>query len=130
MEEQLQQQVSYFIGKWGWMALAAFAAMMFRSTLEGMLESLKIFLGNDLNTDDVIHLNGKPARVVRVGVWKTIFFVYDIGCADGKPYVKGGRKKAVQNDKLKDYEIEKPLPMLDLSFWDNCKESETKEDVD
>ena len=130
MEEQLQQQVSYFIGKWGWMALAAFAAMMFRSTLEGMLESLKIFLGNDLNTDDVIHLNGKPARVVRVGVWKTIFFVYDIGCADGKPYVKGGRKKAVQNDKLKDYEIEKPLPMLDLSFWDNCRESETKEDVD
>ena len=130
MEEQLQQQVSYFIGKWGWMALAAFAAMMFRSTLEGMLESLKIFLGNDLNTDDVIHLNGKPARVVRVGVWKTIFFVYDIGCANGKPYVKGGRKKAVQNDKLKDYEIEKPLPMLDLSFWDNCRESETKEDVD
>ena len=130
MEEQLQQQVSYFIGKWGWMALAAFAAMMFRSTLEGMLESLKIFLGNDLNTDDVIHLNGKPARVVRVGVWKTIFFVYDIGCADGKPYVKGGRKKAIQNDRLKDYEIEKPLPMLDLSFWDNCRESETKEDVD
>ena len=130
MEEQLQQQVSYFIGKWGWMALAAFAAMMFRSTLEGMLESLKIFLGNDLNTDDVVHLNGQTARVVRVGVWKTIFFVYDIGCADGKPYVKGGRKKAVQNDKLKDYEIEKPLPMLDLSFWDNCRESETKEDVD
>ena len=128
MEEQLQQQVSYFLGKWGWMAIVAFGAMMFRSTLEGMLESLKIFLGNDLNTDDVVHLNGKPARVVRVGIWKTIFFVYDIGCADGNPYVKGGRKKAVQNDKLKDYEIEKPLPMLDLSFWDDCKNSESKQD--
>ena len=42
----------------------------------------------------------------------------------GKPYVKGGCKKAVQNDKLKDYEIEKPLPMLDLSKWDDCKEEE------
>ena len=73
MEEQLQQQVSYFIGKWGWMALAAFSVMMFRSTLEGILESLKIFLGNDLNTDDVVHLNEKPARVVRVGIFKTIF---------------------------------------------------------
>jgi|TARA_R110002050_G_scaffold102656_6_gene211351 hypothetical protein len=124
MEEQLQEQVSYFLGQWGWMAMAAFALMVFRATLENVLESLKIFLGNDLNTDDVIHLNGRPARVVRVGVWKTIFFVYDIGCANGKPYVKGGCKKAVQNDKLKDYEIEKPLPMLDLSKWDDCEEKE------
>ena len=120
MEEQLQG----LIGEWGWMAAAAFALMMFRATLENILESLKIFLGNDLNTDDEIHLNGRPARVVRVGVWKTIFFVYDIGCANGKPYVKGGSKKAVQNDKLKDYEIEKPLPMLDLSKWDDCKEED------
>ena len=124
MEEQLQQQVSYFIRKWGWMALAAFSVMMFRSTLEGILESLKIFLGKDLNTDDVVHLNEKPARVVRVGIFKTIFFVYDVGCADGKPYIKGGRKKAIQNDRLKEYEIEKPLPMLDLSAWDDCKDKE------
>ena len=124
MEDQLQEQVSFFIGKWGWAAIALFALMVFRATLENILESLKIFWGKDLNTDDVVHLNGRPARVVRVGVWKTIFFVYDIGCANGQPYVKGGCKKAVQNDKLKDYEIEKPLPMLDLSKWDDCKEEE------
>ena len=29
---------------------------------------------------------------------------------------------AVQNDKLKDHLIEKPLPMLDLKKWDNCRE--------
>ena len=124
MEEQLQHQVSYFIGKWGWMALAAFAAMMFRSTLEGMLESLKIFLGNDLNTDDVVHLNGKPARVVRVGIFKTTFFVYNIGCAKGKPFVKGGVKMQIQNSVLKNHKIEKPLPMLDLSKWEEECERE------
>ena len=31
---------------------------------------------------------------------------------------------AVQNDKLKDFEIKKPLPMLDLSPWDGCGDKE------
>ena len=124
MEEQLQEQVSYFLGQWGWMALLAFAFLIGRKTIESTIEAIKVFAGDDLNTDDVIIFDNRPARVVRVGLWKTIFFVYDIGCANGKPYVKGGCKKAVQNDKLKDYEIEKPLPMLDLSKWDDCKEEE------
>ena len=59
--------------------------------------------------------------MVRVVLWKTILFVYEIGCADGKPYVKGGNKVAIQNDKIKDHIIEKPLPMLDLKKWDECK---------
>ena len=75
MEEQLQEQVSYFLGQWGWMAIAAFAIMTFRATLENILESLKIFLGNDLNTDDVIHLNGRPARVVRWCMENNIFCI-------------------------------------------------------
>ena len=81
-------------------------------------------MGDDLNTDDVIIINingeSRPARVVRVGVWKTILFVYEVGCADGKPYIKGGNKVALQNDTLKDFVIEKPLPMLDLKKWDEC----------
>jgi hypothetical protein len=33
---------------------------------------------------------------------------------------------AIQNDKLKDHVIEKPLPMLDLKKWDDCKEDDKK----
>ena len=77
-----------------------------------------MFWGKDLNTDDVVILNGRPARVIRVGMWKTTFFAYDIGTANGKPYVKGGTKIQVQNDRLKDQVIEKPLQMLDLSKWE------------
>jgi hypothetical protein len=51
-------------------------------------------------------------------------FVYDVGCQDnGKPYIKGGNKLSIQNTKLKDHMIEKPLPMLDLKKWDDCKEN-------
>ena len=79
-------------------------------------------MGKDLDTDDTIIFDGRPARVVRVGLWKTILFIYEVGCADGKAFVKGGNKVAIQNDKLKDHLIEKPLPMLDLKKWDDCKD--------
>ena len=82
-----------------------------------------MFWGKDLNTDDVVILNGRPARVVRVGMWKTTFFVYEVGTANGKAYVKSGNKLQVQNDKLKDQVIEKPLPMLDLSKWEKKDDS-------
>ena len=75
-------------------------------------------MGKDLDTDDVVILDGRPARVIRVGVWKTTFFAYDIGTANGKPFVKGGTKIQIQNDKLKEPVIEKPLQMLALSKWE------------
>ena len=122
MEKEIQGQIESLIGSYGWMIITGVFLLLFRSAIEGFVEGFKVFVGNDLNTDDVITINGQPARVFRVGIFKTIFFVYEIGCANGKPYVKGGSKMAVQNDTLKDFEIKKPLPMLDLSPWDDCKE--------
>ena len=119
MEKEI---VESLIGQYGWIILAGFLFLLGRNTIETIIESIKVFAGNDLNTDDVIIFDDRPARVVRVGIWKTILFVYEIGCADGKPYVKGGNKVAIQNDKLKDHMIEKPLPMLDLKKWDDCEE--------
>ena len=117
-----QQAVESLIGQYGWMVAVAFVFILCRNTIETAIEAIKVFAGDDLNTDDVIIFDDRPARVVRVGLWKTILFVYEIGCADGKPFVKGGNKVAIQNDKLKDHLIEKPLPMLDLKKWDDCKD--------
>lgn len=125
MEQEVEGVIKDLIGNYGWMLAAGIILLMFRSAIEGIVEGLKVFLGNDLNTDDVITLDGRPARVVRVGIFKTIFFIYNIGCVKGKPYVKGGSKIAIQNDKLKDHSIEKPLPMLDLSKWEaECEEGD------
>ena len=117
-EEQLQNQVEGFLGNWVWLLISGVALLLFKSTIETIVEGLKIFLGKDLNTDDVVVLDGRPARVIRVGIWKTTFFAYDIGTANGKPFVKGGTKLQIQNDKLKDHVIESPLQMLDLSKWE------------
>jgi hypothetical protein len=118
-----KEAIEGLIGEYGWMAIVAFIFILGRNTIETAIEAVKVFAGDDLNTDDVIHFDGRPARVVRVGLWKTILFVYEIGCVNGKPYVKGGNKVAIQNDKLKDHVIEKPLPMLDLKKWDDCEEN-------
>ena len=117
-EEQLQSQVEGFLGNWVWLLVSGIALLLFKSTIESIVESIKIFAGKDLNTDDVVILDGRPARVIRCGFWKCTFFCYDIGTANGKPFVKGGTKVQIQNDKLKDHIIERPLQMLDLSKWD------------
>ena len=117
-----KETIEMFIGHYGWMILAGFLFLIGRKTIESSIEAIKVFMGNDLNTDDVIIFDDRPARVVRVGLWKTILFIYEVGCADGKAYVKGGNKVAIQNDKLKDHMIEKPLQMLDLKKWDDCSE--------
>ena len=117
-EEQLQSQVEGFLGNWVWLLISGVALLLFKSTIETIVEGLKVFMGKDLDTDDVVILDGRPARVIRVGIWKTTFFAYDIGTANGKPFVKGGTKIQIQNDKLKEHVIEKPLQMLDLSKWE------------
>ena len=117
-----QQTIELLIGQYGWMIVAGFVLLIGRSTIESLIEAIKVFAGGDLNTDDTIIFDGRPARVVRVGFWKTILFVYEVGCANGKPFIKGGNKVAIQNVKIKDHLIEKPLPMLDLKKWDDCGE--------
>ena len=118
MEEQIQKEVSSLIGKYGWMFLAGGAVFLFKSTIESAVEGFKIFFGHDLNTDDVIIFDGKPARVIRVGLWKTTFFFYTIR-KNGKFHIDSGNKVSIQNDQLKTHIIEKPLKKLDLSQWED-----------
>ena len=113
VEDLIQEQVTGLIGKYGWMFLAGAAVLLFRSTIETSVAGLMIFMGNDYNEDYVVEVDGKPSRIVRVGMWSTTFFTYDV--RDG--IIVGGSKLVVQNDKLKDLKIEKPLPNLDLSKY-------------
>ena len=121
MEEQVQGMVSEMIGKYGWLFLIGVLTLLFRSTIEKFVSGLFIFMGNDYNEDDVVEVDGKPGRIVRCGIWSTTFFTYDV--RDG--IIVGGAKLVVQNDKLKDLKIEKPLPLLDLSKYkvdETCNE--------
>ena len=113
MEEQIENQVSLLLGKYGWLFIVGVLTLLFRGTIEKLVAGWMVFMGNDYNEDDVVEVDGKPGRIVRVGMWTTTFFTYDV--RDG--IIVGGAKLVVQNDKLKDLKIEKPLPLLDLSKY-------------
>ena len=102
------------IEEYSWLLISGVALLLFQNTIREAVDGIMIFLGNDYNEDDVVEVDGAPGRIVRVGMWKTVFFIYHV--VNGK--VVGGSKLVVANSKLKDLKIEKPLPNLDLSKYD------------
>ena len=118
IENVIQGNISVLLGEYGWMFLAALAVLFFKTTIESTIAGLIIFIGNDYNNDDIVLLDGRPGRIVRVSMWKTVFYLYTIKKdSNGKKYVSGGTKLIVENDKLRDMKIEKPLDNFDL---ENC----------
>ena len=106
--------IENLIVEYGWLLLSGILVLLFQSTIQEAVDGIMIFLGNDYNEDDVVEVDGAPGRIVRVGMWKTVFFIYHV--VNGK--IVGGSKLVVTNSKLKDLKIEKPLPNLDLSKYE------------
>ena len=113
--EQILQKV---VGEYSWLLVSGIALLLFQNTIREAVDGLMIFLGNDYNEDDVVEVDGDPGRIVRVGLWKTGFFIYHV--VNGQ--IVGGSKLVVANSKLKDLKIEKPLPNLDLSKYQSKNE--------
>jgi hypothetical protein len=109
------EELKSLINEYSWLLITGVALLLFNNTITEVVDGLMIFLGNDYNEDDVVEVDGDPGRIIRVGIWKTVFFIYHI--VNGK--IVGGSKLVVANSKLKDLKIEKPLVNLDLSKYQN-----------
>ena len=109
----LADAIEHFIKDNSWLFFAGLLTLIFKSTLEKLVAGIFVFLGNDYNEDDIVIVNGRPGRLVRVGITKSTFFLYEI--RDGVIY--GGTKLVIQNERLADMDIEKPLGKLEVSNW-------------
>ena len=107
------EELKSLINEYSWLFITGILLLLFNNTIQEAVDGIMLFLGNDYNEDDVVEVDGAPGRIIRVGIWKTVFFIYHV--VDGK--IVGGSKLVVQNSKLKDLKIEKPLPNLDLSKY-------------
>jgi len=114
---EIERTIENLIGDYGWMFLTGLALLMFQSSLKKLAAGLFVFWGNDYKTDDTVYVDGKPGRIIRVGITKTVFFIYDV--IDGQ--VVGGSKLVVQNEWLGKLKIEKPLCQLDLTRYNGKK---------
>ena len=107
------EELKTLINEYSWLFVTGVLLLLFNNTIQEAVDGLMIFLGNDYHEDDVVEVDGAPGRIIRVGIWKTVFFIYHV--VNGK--IVGGSKLVIQNSKLKDLKIEKPLPNLDLSKY-------------
>ena len=96
--QQLEQVAQRLIGSYGWMAFGAFAMFFFKESIQSLVGGIQLIMGNDINQDDVIYISGRKARVVRVGLKKTIFYMRD-----------RGTKMIIPNTQLKKLTLEKKL---------------------
>jgi hypothetical protein len=99
MDTDVQGLLKSLIGHYGWMVVTFGIMFFFKESIMNMIQGMQIFMGNDFNNDDVIYISGREARVVRVGMTKTVFYMTD-----------RGSKMVVPNEKLKSLTLEKRLP--------------------
>ena len=104
MEQQLinpetKKLIEDLIGSYGWFVIIAFLAILGKDALHKAAEGFLIFLGKDFQNDDILYISGRQARIVRVGLFKTIFYMTD-----------RKTKMIVPNDRLKLLVVEKTLP--------------------
>ena len=98
MDSQAQSLMEQFIGHYGWIAVTFALGFFFKESIINIIQGMQIFMGNDFNNDDVIYISGREARIVRVGMTKTVFYMKD-----------RGTKMVVPNEKLKNLTLEKRL---------------------
>lgn len=94
--------IQQYFGEWGLWIITGLIILALRDTMSQTWQGLKFMMGNDFNNDDIVWINGnRKARIVRQGIYKTTFYLYD-----------HNRKFVVPNDRLWLLNIEKDLPHI------------------
>ena len=84
--------------EYGWVFVAGVAVILIKDVMMNFAKGILIFYGSHFNNDDIIYISGRQARIVRVGVTTTTFYMSD-----------RKTKMVVPNEQLKELTIEKTL---------------------
>ena len=98
-KEEVKGFLENLIGEYGWLLVAAVLTILAKDMIMNFVQGLLVFMGNDFNNDDIIYISGRQARIVRVGIRNTVFYMTD-----------RRTKMLVPNEQLKLLTIEKRLP--------------------
>jgi len=105
LTNEAQLVIEELFGRVVWLTFVYLVISVFKGLILNVYEGLMVWLGGDFNADDVVYIGAdeRPARIVRMGVRKTVFYMKD---ANGEWNVK----MAVPNERLKNMVIKKSLP--------------------
>jgi len=98
-KQKVEGFLENLIGEYGWLLLIAVITIMAKDMIMNFAQGILVFMGNNFNNDDIIYISGRQARIVRVGIRNTVFYMTD-----------RKTKMLVPNEQLKQLTIEKTLP--------------------
>ena len=100
LDQQIEIAFKHLAGDYGWIIFVALVTLTFKNIIQRFVEGVMFFIGGDFNADDIVYIRGeKKARIIRHGLTKTVFYIYDTE-----------RKLIIKNDQLKNLMLEKSLP--------------------
>lgn len=118
------QEAMHILGELWWLFIIVCLFMVFRETIKSFVTSLMVLRSGTYEVDDVVILEGTPARIVRMGIWKTTFYVYR--------QVDGGKlfhsTRDVMNEELPRLHIEIPQQRMDQLIPDEFLGKSRKDD--
>ena len=85
--------------EYGWIVIIGIVALLSKELMMNFVQGVLVFLGSGFNNDDIIYISGRQARIVRVGIRSTTFYMTD-----------RKTKMIVPNEQLKQLVVEKTLP--------------------
>ena len=93
-KSQAENIAKTLFSEYGWLFAAGVAVILAKDVMMNFAKGILIFYGSHFNNDDIIYIIGRQARIVRVGLTTTTFYITD-----------------VPNEQLKQLTIEKTLPL-------------------
>lgn len=98
-QEDVEGIAKFLFSEYGWLLAAGVLAILTKDVMLNFAKGVLIFYGSHWNNDDIIYISGRQARIVRVGLTSTTFYMSD-----------RKSKMVVPNEQLKELTIEKSLP--------------------
>ena len=122
-QSPMAEEAMHLLGELWWVFIIISALLVFKETIKSFVTSIMVLRSGTYEVDSVVLLEGKPARIVRMGIWKTTFYVYRImsepqaGAQEDGARMNGGKlfytTRDVMNEQLPDLVIEIPQQRMD-----------------
>ncbi len=98
--QQFEALIKTLSSEYLWVAIVLGATFFFKDLIMNFVQGMLVFLGSNIENDDIIYISGRQARVVRKGFKATVFYMSD-----------RKTKMIVPNEQLKTLTIERKLPV-------------------
>ena len=98
-QDEMESIAKNAFSEYGWIVIIGIVALLSKELMMNFVQGVLVFLGSGFNNDDIIYISGRQARIVRVGIRSTTFYMTD-----------RKTKMIVPNEQLKQLVVEKTLP--------------------